>query len=190
MMVIPNRGRVVAVLSALALAGGLLTLALLAKPTQAQPPTANENSGVSEQVPISGGLDASECTGEVINIEGTLHIVNHFVGEVDPEGNPVSPYHNNYHFNLMNVKAVGLDPVTLEPTGTEYRVPAAGTSVEISIPASGQVNTGDVTIQGVIRQGSGSASGAEELFTALLHYILYDDGTVKVETAQFQFECK
>jgi hypothetical protein len=38
MIVIPNRGRVVAVMLALALAGGLLTLALLAKHTQASPP--------------------------------------------------------------------------------------------------------------------------------------------------------
>jgi hypothetical protein len=38
MMGIPNRVRVVAVLSALALAGGLLTLGLLAKHTQAAPP--------------------------------------------------------------------------------------------------------------------------------------------------------
>lgn len=38
MMVIPNRVRVVAVIVALALAGGLLTLVLLTKHTQAQPP--------------------------------------------------------------------------------------------------------------------------------------------------------
>jgi hypothetical protein len=183
-MVIPNRVRVVALMLALALAGGLLTLALLAKPSQAQPPTDKENSGVSEQVEIGFGLDATDCAGEVVYVTGTMHIVNHFVGEVDPEGTPVPPYHNNYHINLMNVTAVG------ETSGAEYRVPAAYNSVAISIPASGQVNTGDVTIQRVIQQGSGSASGAEELFTAVVHYIVYDDGTVKAEVVQVQFECK
>jgi len=164
---------------ALALAGGLLTLALLAKPAQAQTEGAS-----SEQFPIEFTTDATDCAGEVVYVTGTMHIVNHFVGDVDPEGTPVPPYHNNYHINLMNVTAVG------ETSGAKYRVPAAYTSVAISIPASGQVNTGDVTIQRVIQQGSGSASGAEELYTAVVHYIVYDDGTVKAEVVQFQFECK
>jgi hypothetical protein len=49
MFVIPNRGRVVAMMVALALAGGLLTLVLLAKPTHVQPPTDKENRGAASQ---------------------------------------------------------------------------------------------------------------------------------------------
>jgi hypothetical protein len=69
-MVIPNRVRVVAAMSALGLAVGLLTLALLAKPTQANAQTEHFN----EWVPIAS-LIANECTGEPVSIEGTVHVV-------------------------------------------------------------------------------------------------------------------
>jgi hypothetical protein len=175
MMVIPNRVRVVAVISALALAIGVLTLALLANPTQAQPPTDKENRGAtSERTPISGTFEA--CSGEVISFEGTQHWVTHYWA--DEEGQ----YHLNSHYGL-NVSGVGLT------SGDKYVITTDGAFVENYIPASGQVNTGDVGIRLVIRNGS-DASEDDLLGTSVVHYIVYDDGTVKMEMGQAQFKCQ
>jgi hypothetical protein len=70
MLVIPNREvSVVAAMSELGLAVGLLTLALLAKPAQAQP-----DEMVDERVPITTTI-VNPCTDEVVFIEGTQHII-------------------------------------------------------------------------------------------------------------------
>jgi hypothetical protein len=57
MMVIPNRGKVVALMLALALVGGLLTLVLLAKPSQANPPPTTKTAALtaisSRSTPLS-----------------------------------------------------------------------------------------------------------------------------------------
>ena len=180
MMVIPNRGRVVAVISALALAGGLLTLALLAKPSQAQ-----GNGAVSEQLPQEFTLNATECAGELINVTGTLHTVNHFVGERDPEtGDPVGQYHINSHFNFQNGKGVGLDPDTGEPNGNKYVIPFSGVGVE-NVVADGQIVTGTVDINLEIGQGQ----LPNEVPFARLHFVI-DDGEVKVENVHFHFQCQ
>jgi len=179
MIVIPNRGRILAVMLALALAGGLLTLTLLAKPAQAQPPTDNENSGATSQwVQFSGGIDGSECTGEVINIEGTMHIVSESTAT---EGDG---HHIIFHFNLQHVTGVGLDPVTFEPTGTEYAVPAASTTVDNLVHTGDQV-TGDVVFQLLIGRGQ----LPDQTFFATTHYIITSEGEVKVEVGQFHLEC-
>jgi len=135
MMVIPNRGRVVAVISALALAGGLLALALLAKPTQAQAEGAS-----SEQFPIEFAIDMSACGGEEIDVTGTLHTVNHFT--VRPDGT----YHVNSHFNFAGVKGVG------RTTGDNYVIPALGGAVE-NFVQPGQIVTGTVDITLAIGKG-------------------------------------
>jgi hypothetical protein len=77
MVIIPNRVRVVMVVSALALAAGLLTLALLANPTQAKSGTNDE------RVPFSQDYFNS-CIGEPLHIDGTVHIVEHF--QIDENG--------------------------------------------------------------------------------------------------------
>jgi hypothetical protein len=77
MVVIPTRARVVVVVSALALAAGLLTLALLANPTQAKSGTNDE------RVPFSQDY-FNGCIGEPFHIDGTMHIVEHF--QIDENG--------------------------------------------------------------------------------------------------------
>jgi len=79
MVAMPNRVKVVVVMSALALAAGLLALALGAKPTQAQAETDTFN----ERVPIEG-VFFNPCTGEFVTYEGTLHQVFHVTE--DPSG--------------------------------------------------------------------------------------------------------
>jgi hypothetical protein len=89
MIVIPNRVRVVAVMSALALAGGLFTLALQAKPTEAQAQTET----TQESIPLRGGL-ANNCTGEDLFIEGTLHTT--YTVTQDAAGATHLQYHGNF----------------------------------------------------------------------------------------------
>jgi hypothetical protein len=172
MMVIPNRGRVVAVISALALAGGLLMLTLLAKPSQAQPPTDKENGAVSEQFPAEFGIDSS-CAGEVIDVTGTLHTVNHFTVQED------GTYHVNSHFNLQNMKGVG------QTTGETYVIASAGNAVE-NFVQPGQIVTGTVDINLVIGKGQSpdQVGGFARVF-----FIIDDEGGLKVENIQFHLEC-
>ena len=74
MLIIPARMRVLVVMvSALALAAGLLTLALLAKPAQAQA----QPEHVAEHTPFTFEQD-NPCTGEVILVEGRAHVVGHY----------------------------------------------------------------------------------------------------------------
>ena len=169
-MVIPNRGRVLAVIWALALAVGLLTLALLAKPAQAQ-----SQGATSERLPIGFTLDASTCTGELIELTGTMHIVNHFRLQED------GSYHIISQMNLAGVKAVG------QTTGDEYVVPAKSTAVEHSV-SSGQTIFGDARMDLVIGKGQ----SPDQVATSQVHYIVeVVDGepTVKVETLRFSWEC-
>lgn len=167
MIVIPNRGRVVALISALALAGGLLTLALLAKPAQAQ-----GQGAVSEQFPANFTLDASACAGELIDVEGTLHTVNHVTDLGD------GAYHINSHFNVANLQGTG------QTTGGNYVIPASGNAVE-NVVSSGQLITGSVDVNLVVGKGKLD----NQVAIARIHYVVSDDGTVKVETIQFHFEC-
>jgi hypothetical protein len=168
MMIIPNRGRVLAVISALALAGGLLTLALLAKPSQAQ-----SNGAVSEQLPIEFTVEASACSGEGIAFKGTIHLVNHFTDRGD------GTYHVNSHFNLVGVQGTGLT------TGAKYVVPASGSTVE-HVVADGQFVFGNTDVNLVIGKGV----LPNQVAVARLHYIVDADGTVKVETVNAHFKCQ
>jgi hypothetical protein len=194
MMVIPNRVSVAAVITALALAGGLLSLALLANPTQAKPPTDNENRGAtSQEFPLTGSIGTPPpedpgcgTFGEVINIEGTLHIVTHFFA--DEEGG----YHLNSHYNAQHVTGVGVDPITSEPTGTEYVYATSGAFVENYIPATGQVNTGSVDLYLIIQKGPGTTEDetlTKQVTFIRIHYIIDTDGTVKVENVEFHRQC-
>jgi hypothetical protein len=167
-MVIPIRGRVLAVISALALAVGLLTLALLAKPSQAQ-----SQGAVVEQFPIDFAIDASACAGEAIDIKGTLHTVNHFTDLGD------GSYHVNSHFNLAGMQGTG------QTTGANYVIPAAGNTVE-NVVQSGQVIFGNVDINMVIGKGK----MPNQVAFARIHFIIDPAGEVKMESVHFHFKCQ
>jgi hypothetical protein len=79
--------RVVMVVSTLALAAGLLALASLASPTQAQ---AEHIRVTTERVPFSEYL-RDPSTGEVFQIYGTILTVNHYT--VDANGGVHTQYH-------------------------------------------------------------------------------------------------
>jgi hypothetical protein len=88
MIVIPNHMRVVMVVSALALAAGLLTLALLSKPAQGQA----ETTTTTERVPFSEDF-TDQCTGELFHIDGTILTVGH--STIDANGAQHFQYVNN-----------------------------------------------------------------------------------------------
>jgi hypothetical protein len=163
-----NPVRVLALISALALAGGLLTLALLAKPSQAQ-----SQGATSEQFPVDFLVDTSTCGGDVIPVTGTLHTVNHFTVQED------GTYHGNSHFNLVGVKGVGLT------TGEEYVIPSSGAVVE-NFVQSGQIVTGTVDINLVIGKGK----TPNQVALARIHYVISPEGEIKVEAINFHFKCQ
>ena len=175
MLVIPNRVRVVAVMLALALVGGLLTLTLLAKPSQAKPPTDNENRGAETfREGHAFTIDAIDCTGEEIQLTGTAHLVSQYF-ETD------GGYHFTLRSNLSNTTGVGLT------SGEEYIVTSTGGFTENFVPA-GDLVSGNVSSSVVI--GKGQAD--DQVATMLVHYIIeVVDGepTVKVDTIHVNFEC-
>jgi hypothetical protein len=167
MMVIPNRGRLVAVMLALALAGGLLTLALLAKPTQAQ-------GAETQRLAVDFNLDAVDCAGDLIHLTGKLNSVFHV--HEDAAGG----FHINTHFNFADVQGVGV-------SGLKYRVPTTVNSTTFSTSGEGpQVVATEVGISRVIGQGQ----APDEQATAVVHFTVHEDGTVTGEVAQFRFECR
>ena len=90
------------VVSALALAVGLLTLALLSKPAQGQAETTTTTDRITFSEDFTHG-----CTGELFHIDGTILTVGHTT--IDGTG--------NHHFQYVNnTKGTG-ESLT---TGAEY----------------------------------------------------------------------
>jgi hypothetical protein len=173
MMVIPNRGRVVAVMLALALAGGLLTLALLAKPSQAQ-----SNGATTEKFPIAFTHDATDCAGEFIEVTGTMHFVNSYVAKED------GTWHVNSHLRLQG-NGVGINPETGELTGTEYVIHTKSQSFENSVePGQYVFRAIDTTM--FVAKGS---TPNYQFFTRFI-FIVNPDGTLKMESSSFHVQCQ
>jgi hypothetical protein len=176
MMAIPNRVRILAVMLALALVGGLLTLALLAKPSQANPPTDNQNRGAtSQQFEIDVTIGADDCTGEEIHVTGTVHSVDRYY-ETD------GGFHSRTHYNLVNARGVGLT------SGEEYIITSAGGIAENFVPAGSLVSS---TVDMQIIVGKGQADNL--VYHSLVHYIIEvveGEPTSKMEKIEFFTKCQ
>jgi hypothetical protein len=175
-----------------------LTLALLANPTQAQPPTANENRGATvEEYPVDFFIDSTPCPdcggcgifGEYIRVEGTLRIVSHFFTDED------GGFHSNSRSILVNTTGAGYtreDDGTYTPSGTKYVIVSSGGDVASYIAPDGQFNSGTMVLNVFVQKGGGTP-GDETItkqvgfYTA--HVIYYPDGTIKVENAAFHRQC-
>jgi hypothetical protein len=153
---------------ALAIVGGLLTLALLAKPAQAQSQGAS-----SQQFPLEFTVEGSLCSGENILVTGTFHAVNHFTQQED------GTYHVTSRFNVHGAKGVGLE------SGNKYVVTSAGTVVE-NVVQSGQIVVSSVDFNLLIGQGE----IPNQTGFARIHYVISPEGEVKVESATFHFGCQ
>jgi hypothetical protein len=159
---------VVALAAVLAVLVGASLAAAATSPQQ--PPTQNGKGATSENFPVDFLL-APDCFGEEIEVTGTMHVVNHFV--------PVKGgFHATSHFNLMNAKGVGLT------TGDQYVIPQGENTVENFLPNGGTV-VGDVIINMVVSKGP--SPNQNGLLRS--HYILNEDGTVKVDVTQVHLKC-
>jgi hypothetical protein len=169
MVAMTNRMRLVVVMSALALAAGLLTLALLAKPTQAQAETETFN----ERFPFAFEIE-NPCTGEVVFIEGTLHFVFHITQDAD------GGFHIKGHLNFQG-KGVS-------PSGAKYVVYESANS-QFNFRAESADNfTSPVTFQ-VIRQGSPTPEDDFKV-KALFHFTENANGELTAEVFKFEAQCK
>jgi hypothetical protein len=171
MVAILTRMRVVALALALALAGGLLTLALLAKPTQGQAVTFTDN----ERIPFTFEV-TNPCTGELVVGKATQHLVFHVTQ--DPNGG----FHFKGHSNVQGrgVSESGAKYVVHESSNLHdnFRV--------ISKSATNFTFTG--TLQ-FIRQGS-AAPEDDFRVKATFHVTINANGEVTSEVAKFKEECK
>ena len=171
-MVVPNRGRVVALIWVLALAGGLLTLALLAKPSQAQ-----SNGATTEWYEIDFTHDGTDCSGELIEVTGTMHFVNAYVAKED------GTFNVNSHLRLQ-ARGVGIDPETGEQT--DYVVHTKSSASEYYHVEPGQYLLGAMDTTMLVAKGS---TPNLQFFVRYI-YIVNPDGTLRMESVTFHSRCQ
>jgi hypothetical protein len=169
MVAMPNRVKVVVVMSALALAAGLLALALEAKPTQAQ---AEIIERINDRDTIEGEL-FNECKGEFVSYEGTSHFVLHI--KEDASGG----FHIKAHTNIQ-VHGVST-------SGAKYVAHEIDNSHNF-FSESADNFTFTQTAQ-FIRQGSETS---EDDFQAkgLTHVTVNANGEVTSSFEELEIECK
>jgi hypothetical protein len=181
MMVIPNRGRVVAVLFALALVGGLLTLAVLVKPAWADdtlcvgtlPPGTYDNVVAPEGT--SCNLTDSIVRGNVTALEGSTLVV--FRDEVGGtvkvlEGATVVMSDNEVRGNVVGDKADAVQ-VTRGTVGGNIHI--VGANVPGPLGPVGALVNGTLLPEGNIQIEKNTTLGVL-IFNATL-----TKGNVKVE---------
>jgi hypothetical protein len=167
MVILRNRVRVVLVVSALALAAGLLTLAVvLAKPAQAQAETIIKDNHRS---PFS--FFESGCT-EPVFIEGTQHTVAHTL--IDANGG----FHTEFHFNLQG-QGAGLD------SGDKY---VFKNVLNTLLNSTGPFTQTFAQTFKVTRQGSASATDDVQA-KVLSHVTVNANGEVTAVVNEFEFVC-
>jgi hypothetical protein len=169
MLVIPTRVRVVLVVSALTFAAGLLSLALLAKPAQAEA----ETSRINERLHIGPVPVENPCTGDVVIVEGTLHIVGH--DTIDADGGVHFVVHNEFQGSGVS------------ESGAEYVVSGVHNTHHVGRLDSAFNFTIEDTFN-VIRQGSHTS---EDNFRIRLvtHLTINANGEVTSEFVKAEPEC-
>jgi hypothetical protein len=169
MIVIPNRLRVVVLFSALALAAGLLMLALQAKPAQAKA----ETDTFPQRFSFAGTL-INPCTGETFFVEGTQLFVFH--ATLDADGG--EHFYVNSTFQGQGVSDSGAKYVFHETTPTHTKL----------APDSAN-NFTSTTTGRYIRQGS--ATPEDDFVIKLMsHVTINANGEVTSLTTTMEIECE
>jgi hypothetical protein len=151
--------------SALALAAGLLTLALLEKPAQAQAETITS----TDRIPVSFSVES--CSGELVFVEGTSLTVAHTT--IDANGG----FHTNFQFNVKG-QGEGLS------SGDKYIFNStANTHINAPGPFNATVNQ---TLK-IIRQGSDETTGDFNGFF-VFHVTVNANGDVTTEFLKVEDE--
>ena len=167
MIVIPNRVSVVAAMSALGLAVGLLTLALLASPAQAQAETTTDHVRNT-----FNGFVINPCTGEELFLEGTQNLVAHITR--DANGGVHIKSHRNVEATA--VSASGAKYVAHQTQNDELS--ARGDS------ESATTFTLTNTLQ-FIRQGSATPTDDDFVIKEVTHLTVNANGEITSVVAQF-----
>jgi len=158
----------VVVVSALALAAGLLTLALLAKPAQAQAETVTD----THRSLFGGGV--SGCTEESVIVEGTLYTVAHTT--IDANGG----FHTKLQFNIKG-QGEGLS------SGDKY-VYNDIINLHENSPSGAAINTTITDPFKVIR--SGSDTPTDDLHAKVLFHVTVNaQGEVTTQFLYAEFVC-
>jgi hypothetical protein len=168
MIVIPNRLRVVVLFSALALAAGLLMLALQAKPAQAQAET-----GTSPQRFSFAATSINPCTGETFFVEGTQLFLFH--STLDANGGE--------HFDVNStVQAQGVSD-----SGVKYVFhETAPTHLTLTLDAAKNFTSTDTGR--FIRQGSATPED-DFVVKFVSHVTINANGELTSEFATMEIEC-
>jgi hypothetical protein len=145
MLVIPTRVTVVVVISALVLAAGLLTLALLTQPTPAQ--ATSERIAIGPEPVTHPGL-LNPCNGEVVVITGDVR--GYFQTVQTPTGKTFTKVHtvfkgigvgsegNTYTFNQIHTQVIaGEAPFTVT---TQILLTSEGSSVNFALNQQSHVS--------------------------------------------------
>jgi hypothetical protein len=171
MTVIANRWRVLALMFALVLAGGLLTLALLEKPAQAQAETITS----TDEYTFDEFLE--DCTGELVELAGTQHIVAH--STLDATG----ALHTKYHVVTQGrgVSDSGAKYIVINTDNVEENITLPPEEVQRTITNPGMFK--------LIRQGS-STPADDQYVNYLLHVTVNANGEVTAVVSSFDFGCK
>jgi hypothetical protein len=162
---------VVALAAVLAVLVGASLAAAATSPQQPPTPTDKGNGATIENYQVIDASIDAHCLGEAAKGTATVHIVNQSVPI--PGG-----YHYTTIFSITNWKAVGLT------TGDQYVIPQGENTVENFLPNGGTV-VGDVIINMVVSKGP--SPNQNGLLRS--HYILNEDGTVKVDVTQVHLKC-
>ncbi len=169
MVAMTNRMRLVVVVSALALAAGLLTLALLAKPTQAQAQTETFNERFAFEF-----VAFNPCTGEEFFAEGTSHVVFHITQ--DPSGGSHVKSHLDSHGQGVS------------ESGAKY-VLHDTTNGQNNFRLFAQENFTATETFKTIRQGE--ATPEDDFLThVVFHYTFNANGELTSEVVKVEVECK
>jgi hypothetical protein len=157
------------VVSALAVAAGLLTLALLDKPAQARAETTTtQDRNTFNQV-------LNICSGEFVQIQGTLHAVAHTT--TDETG----VRHSTFHFNIQGRGK--------SASGAKYVFKQVFTSHDNVTGVAGDNFT--VTFMQTVRFiRQGSTTPTDDFKSrALIYVTLNDQGELTAEVDKFESEC-
>jgi hypothetical protein len=171
MVVVPTRVRAVVVVSALALAAGLLSLAMLAKPAQTQAQTDMFNERVPQTFVIP-----NPCTGEDVFVEGTSHLV--FQRTEDANGG----FHFKGHVNFQGrgVSASGAEYVVHESSNTHDNFR------DFSESATNFTFTATLKL---VRQGSATPADDFEA-KVTFHFTILANGELTSEVVKTEAVCK
>ena len=173
MVVMTTRGRAVVLVVALALAGSLLTLAVvLAKPAQAQAQTFTN----TDRIPISS--DGGSCfpDHEPVFVEGTLHLVT----QTTIDANGVN--HTMFH-EKVQLQGEGLD------SGDKYvAINVINVHQSYTLPPGETFDFTQTENTKLIRQGSVSAT--DDLHSKVLfHFTVNANGEVTAAVVKFELVC-